>query len=261
MIIQTILTVLFALLFNVSANAAISSNNTLTIDFTKSDDAKNKSTWSEPDIINITAEGIGWDGECTSQREGWIQTTPLAVGLSWRPASQISVCVSTYPGITALTRSNGEKYTPYLGNPIFVRYSPDLQHWSTWQVLQAKEPLIPTDVKNSGRHYIVGLCVPNIERENYSRLISEYAKLDVPWKSNEDAAVRWILKKEPEFFNKQLPFIGYIQFRYEGPFYGGQRITSFKADASYAISGMHQPPRDNKLYKRNALEPWSFKAE
>jgi hypothetical protein len=92
-------------------------------------------------------------------------------------------------------------------------------------------------------------------------MLSEYAKLDVPWKSDEDAAVRWILDKQPDFFARQLPFIGYVQFRYEDGFYGGQRITSFKADASCGIGGIHSAPKDRNAYKDRHLKPWSFKAE
>ena len=38
------------------------------------------------------------------------------------------------------------------------------------------------------------------------KLLSQYSTLDVPWKSDEEATVRWILERNPEFFSKQDPF-------------------------------------------------------
>ena len=36
-----------------------------------------------------------------------------------------------------------------------------------------------------------------------SAVVSEYSSLDVPWKSDEEAAVKWILEREPDFFEKE----------------------------------------------------------
>lgn len=243
-----------------SAGASILGRKSLAIDFTNASDAKAKATWSEPDKLSITTNGLGRDGGAASSLDGWIQTIPLALGLSWRPPYAISVRVSIQPKPAEFFLNSGQKSTPYAGD-VYVRYSPDLQHWSTWQVLLASEPHSNQEKQKPGRHFRGKVRVPYSERDQYGRLISEYAKLDVPWKSDEDAAVRWILEKEPDFFTKQLPFIGYVQFRYEAGFYGGQRIRSFQADVSYAINGFHSLPKDKEAYKDRDSRPWSFRAE
>ncbi|HCS50747.1 MAG TPA: hypothetical protein DIW81_04015 [Planctomycetaceae bacterium] len=242
-----------------TATASILDTKSLAIDFTDINDARAKATWSKPDLITIDRNGLGWDGESASSRDGWIQTTPLALGLSWRPPLAVSVRVSIHPKPSEFFLNNGQKSIPYGGN-VYVRYSPDLKHWSTWQVLQASEPQGYEKDQNPGRHFISSVRVPNSERDRYGKLLSEYAKLDVQWKSDEDAVVRWILEKEPDFFATQLPFIGYIQFQYEAGFYGGQRITSFKANVSYGMSGIHSLPKDNDAYKGRCSRSWSFNA-
>ena len=35
-----------------------------------------------------------------------------------------------------------------------------------------------------------------------------YQKQDVQWRSDEEAAVKWILKMDPDFFSRNLPFMG-----------------------------------------------------
>ena len=258
--LEAIPAIALAVLVVSSAQASILDFKSLAIDFTNAADAKDKATWSESDKLTVSANGLGWDGEAASSRDGWIQTVPLALGLSWRPPFAVSVRVSVHPKPTEFVLNNGQKSTPYVGD-VYVRYSPDRLHWSTWQVLQTSEPQNNTEKQDPGRHFSGRIRVPYSERDEYGKLISEYARLDVPWQSDEEAAVRWILEKEPDFFAKQLPFIGYVQFRYEAGFYGGQRITSFKADVSYGMSGMHSAPKNKEAYKDRDSRPWSFKAE
>ena len=258
--LEAIPAIAVAVLVASSAQASILDFKSLAIDFTNPADARDKATWSEPDKLTVSTNGLGWDGEAASSRDGWIQTIPLALGLSWRPPYAVSVRVSVHPKPTEFVLNNGQKSTPYAGD-VYVRYSTDLLHWSTWQVLQTSEPQSNTEKQNPGRHFSGTVRVPYSERDEYGKLISEYARLDVPWQSDEDAAVRWILEKEPDFFAKQLPFIGYVQFRYEAGFYGGQRIASFKADVSYGMSGLHSAPKDKDAYKDRDSTPWSFRAK
>ncbi len=250
-----------ALVFMASrADASILDFKQLQIDFTSVSDASNKATWSEPDKVTVSTNGLGWDGEAASSRDGWIQTIPVAVGLSWRPPYSVSVRIAIHPQPTAFVLNSGQKSTPY-GGDVYVRYSPDLKHWSTWQVLQHAEPQSRDEKKNPGRLRNGTVRVPHSERNEYTALLREYSKLEVPWKSDEEAAVRWLLKKEPDFFAKHIPFIGYLQFRFEGGFYGSQKIKSFKAGVSYGMSGAHSVPKDNNAYKERDSSPWQFKPE
>lgn len=243
-----------------SSHASILDAKQVSIEFTNAVDATAKATWSTPDRVTVSTNGLGWDGEPAASRDGWIQTKPLAIGLSWRPTSAISVRVTIQPPPSEIVLNSGQRTTPD-GGDVYVRYSPDMAHWSSWQVLQRGEPQSNQEKQGPGRHYSGMLRVPNADRDEYSRLLSEYAKQDVPWKSDEDAAVRWILERQPDFFVKHLPFIGYVEFRYEGGFYGGQRFRSLKADVSCGMSGLHAPPKDKDAYRDRDSKPWSFRAD
>jgi len=228
----------------------------INIDFTNSADATTNATWSEPDKIAVTKAGLGWDGEGAASRQGWIQTKAVALGLSWRPTYAISVRVTIHPPPQEISLRNGQKTTPDEGD-VYVRYSPDLKNWSSWQALQRAESQSIQEKKQPGWHYSGMIRVPDVERVEYTKLVSEYVRMDVPWKSDEEATVQWILKSDPEFFSKHIPFIGYAEFRYEGRFAGGQRIQSFKADISYSMSGLHAAPRDGAIYEKRDV-PWRY---
>jgi hypothetical protein len=139
---------------------------------------------------------------------------------------------------------------------LYVRYSLDKKHWSSWQKLQVKGNPQP---REKGVKFTGMLGIPEIARRRYYELVEEYSKLDVPWQSDEEAAVKWILKKEPEFFAKNLPFIGYVQFHFEGLFRGGERITAFDCRLNWSVGGLHLPPKDPDGYKKSE-GPWRFDA-
>ena len=113
------------------APASIIDFKEMEIDFTDIIDAAARATWSEPGTITITADGLGWDGEPASSRDGWIRTVPMALGLSWRSPMAISVRVTIQPEPEEFTMSDGQTWTPYQGD-VYVRYSADASNWSTW---------------------------------------------------------------------------------------------------------------------------------
>jgi len=100
--------------------ASILGSEELKINFTDKDDAKRKATWSEPDYINITQNGLGWDGEQNASRDSWIETVPLAVGLSWRPTQSANITVEIEPEVKSITLPNGQTYTPSIGSMLPV---------------------------------------------------------------------------------------------------------------------------------------------
>ncbi|GEM_PF-680700 len=247
-----------AWLFTATATsyAEIDEFKQINIDLTDKADAEAKATWSEPDKITISPAGLGWDGEGDASRDGWIQTKPIALGLSWRPTQGIYTRVSIHPLPQEVALANGQKWIPDSG-ALYVRYSPDLKHWSSWQVLQRSEPQSTAEKKNPGRHFSGEIRVPYRDQDEYRRLVSDYSRMDVPWKSDEEAAVKWIVARDPEFFAKQIPFIGYAQLMFEGAFRGGLRIQSFKADIFYGMSGLHVPPKDESVYQTRDV-PWRY---
>ncbi len=229
------------------------------IDFTNPADAAQKATWSGKDHLTVSKEGLGVDGGATSLGSGWVQTKPLALGLSWRPAYGFGVRVTIQPPPLEVSL-HGQKWTPSPAE-VFIRYSPDNLHWSSWQALAPAETRTEAEKKTPALYYGGIVSVPNRERMEYEKLVSDYSELDVPWKSDEEAAVRWILGRDPAFFSTNLPFAGYVEFLMEAAFQGGQRIKVFKAEIAYGLGGMSTPPRDPDAARDRDVTPWRFEAK
>jgi hypothetical protein len=241
------------------AFASITDLKQLNVAFTNEADAAEKATWSPADGLDISEKGLGRDGDAASLRDGWIRTKPLALGMSWRAPYAVSVRLVVRPAPEPIKLNSGQTSVPFPGTA-YVRYSPDLRHWSTWQALARTKRVQPNERDRPGRYFTGPIQVPRKVREPYEKLLSAYSTLDVPWKSDEEAAVRWMLERDPRFFNTQLPFIGYVEFLFEQGFYGGQRIESLEASVGYGMSGMVAAPRDSGLHTGNE-GPWNFRAE
>jgi hypothetical protein len=228
------------------AGAAIFSSSRLTIDFTDPNDARTKAIWSEPNLITTTKQGLGWDGTESSSRDIWFQTVELPIGLCWRPAQSANIVVEVEP--TGKTRDS-------CAGAMFVRHSPDARHWSSWHAIQLKDP---QDKQKSKYEYTTLVAVPRKNRKEYVQYHLQYQQLDVPWKADADALAKWIIEREPNFFDKPPPFIGYLQFLYEVSLTGGQRIARFDAVASWAVSGLHVRPNDPD-FRMNLASPWGYR--
>jgi hypothetical protein len=198
------------LFVSVSTQAEIIGFSELVVDFTNSTAAITNVNWSEPDKISVTTNGLGWDGETNSSRDFWIQSIPVAIGTSWRPAKGTYVSIRIDPQKKPIVSDNGQTHSLNDGH-VFVRYSPGKKHWSSWQALEE-----PIDVKtNRSFHGLIE--VPRTEQENYDKLISQYSRMDVPWSSDEEAAVKWILQKEPDFLNNNCPLSAMSSFGWKDP--------------------------------------------
>lgn len=228
------------------ALATIESSTYFKIDLTQTKEAAAKAKWSDPDRFTVTADGLGWGtGEERGLRAFWLQTTePMAIGYSWRPATEAS--------LSTTVRDAGA------GGELYARYSTDGKHWTTWQPLKE----ITSAKKDAAIHEFTGeLRVPYRSKARYEELRLKYSqRKDVAWASDEEAMVEELLKREPKFFDESAPFIGYIQFLYEAELLqSGQRITGLEVDASWVLSGLHQAPKDENAYTGRDV-PWRFKA-
>jgi hypothetical protein len=247
-----------ALVLAPTAAASILGSQTLEIDFTRSDDVARKATWSDPDRLTSTARGFGLDAEENACRDGWLQTIPVGIGTNWRPARSVQVNVTLKPARRKVTLPNGQSYEP--GGPrMFARHSPDRMHWSDWQPLTHDRD---ASVKSNAMLYHGELGTPVRNRKAYDKLREEYSKLDVPWADDEEALCAWIVKRDPTFFEKQKPFVGYVQFLMEDCFPGGQRIESFSATMTWGVSGLHSFPKDPQVEReRSSLDGWNFQGD
>ena len=179
--------------------------------------------------------------------------------MTWRTPRSANVSLKVVPAPKEITLHNGQKTTPFAGRA-FARYSPDLKHWSSWQEFEMK-PSTAQDTNDSSTVFSGRIGIPTSDSEKYNALLQEYARLDVAWQSDEEAAVKWILEKQPDFFEKQIAFIGYVEFMHEAPLYGGQRIRLLEASVFYGMGGLHQPPKDKNDKRYTEFGPWNFKAK
>jgi hypothetical protein len=241
-----------------SARASILGSQSLEIDFTKPDEAARKVTWSDPEHLTCTERGFGLDAEENACRDGWLQTIPVGIGTSWRPAGAAHLRVTLKPARRKVTLPNGQSYEP--GGPrLYARHSPDAVHWSDWQPLTHDRD---ASVKAGAMIHQGEVGTPARNREAYDRYREEYRKLDVPWVDDEEAMCVWIVKRDPDFFSKHKPFVGYVQFLMEDCFPGGQRIESLSATMTWGVGGMHQPPKDPQGdRKQSSMDGWQFRGE
>jgi hypothetical protein len=250
---RTVLLLVSAIVVACGATAAASilGMNQLKLDFTKPAVAK-QASWTKSAKLKLGPRGLIFHAPGPEALDLSLQTTvPFATGTSWRPAGSVSIRATLSPRATPIRLDNGQTYTPSPGQ-MFARYSPDAKHWSTWQPLA--DATAPTGYTFSGQ-----LAVPRQAHAEYGKLVSKYMTLDVPWRSDEEACVRWILKSRPDFFAKQLPFIGYVQFLYEASLAGGQRIERINFDVSFGVGGLHMQPKDPKT-SVGRDGPWRFRA-
>lgn len=256
-----ILTII-AVLHQTPAIASIIGQNTLDLDFVNDTAIATKVRWDNQQPSNqkltLNKDGLSYDGEKNTMVNVKIETLqPFAIGISWRPTSFATIEVEILPPRQRYATPGNSRYLPPPGN-LFVRYSPDTKHWSSWQLIES----VSTDNKDSAPWKFRGqIGIPQKDYQPYLDLLYEYQRLDVPWKSDEEAAVKWILKRDPRFFAKQIPFMGYLQFLFETSLYGGQNIKSIKINATYGVSGLHIPPTDEKVRKDRENIPWRFRAE
>lgn len=174
--------------------------------------------------------------------EVWIQTQKVPAGLSWRPPKSVRLELSVKGSASA-------------GFPLqaYVRYSCDGAHWSTWYYMPATDKAVEKSLET----YECEIRLPKVAFESYRKLMREWRKTEPDWSSDEDEFCRWLTKKAPDFFAKEFPFIGYLQFRLE---HGGLKqqvkIDSLSVNISWGVGGRHSLPKSGKEPDRD--RKWHF---
>jgi len=231
-------------------NARITGGKELTIDFSRTAEARAQAHWSPS--LTLSADGIGLDAAEGVTREAWIETVPIPVGMSWRAPAAVRVAAEMTPRAFETADADGGRSITDPGT-LYVRYSPDSQHWSTWQVLVRGGGGREADPRHSAL-----ILVPRSARKEYEQQLRTYAGLDVPWSSDEDAASRWIVSQDPSFFERNLPFVGYVQLRLERDFASSERLQSLSVEIRYSMGGLHAAPADESASRGRDSQPWSF---
>ncbi|GMV93011.1 MAG: hypothetical protein AMXMBFR82_27890 [Candidatus Hydrogenedentota bacterium] len=265
---MTVLALLILVLFTAASGADLADSKLVTIDFTNPREVFKQATWTDPKIVQASEQGLSlnWNkrplrtkGIPESERGTFtkdviVHVEPVPVGWSWRPVTYVWVGAEVTPPEEFVFLPDRTGCPPC---EVFARYSPDLKNWSSWQALERIPPDNQTDPRQT---YQISLQVPVADRSAYESMFWEYMEKNVPWKSDEEAAVEWILEQQPDFFEDQIPFIGYVQLRFEIALKGDQRIERLEFRLSYQTGGSHNIPKDESVYKdRNG--PWRFRAK
>jgi len=253
---MTVITGLLVSLFvPLSGRAEMLGHNTLLLVFTNSTSAKAMAKWS--DGIEVGNRGLGWAGSTNASRDIWIETVPRAVGWSWRPVSAVSIHAEILPaGNFVFLQDATHNQVTCPGGELFARYSADRKHWSSWQNLELERP--PSKEKAS-QIYTGTVRPPYRDQERYGEYLSKYRRMAVPWSSDEEAMAKWIVDQDPSFFEKQIPFVGYVQFLLETSLKGEEYLEAITFHLSFSAGGKHALPKD-KSAGENRQGPWRFEA-
>lgn len=257
--IRQLLTAVF--MFTVAAQASILSNDEFTIQLNDPNSIPEHGlVWVPQEKVKQTQNGLVFENpESNACVDFYLLTKAYPIGLSWRPTYGVNLGIELSPLNRETTYSGGILY-PSLYS-IYVRYSPDLKNWSSWHALQDKYPSWEEKQKAGIWQYSLMLQIPQKERAEYTDYLYRYMKMEVPWQSDEEAMVRWILTQKPDFFTKHIPFIGYVQFLCETCMRANQPLSEMKISVSWGVSGLHSPPKDESVYKNRDHIPWRFTVE
>lgn len=209
-------------------------------------------TWSE----NFSLKETGLETKQISNNQSqniWVQTHAFPIGLSWRPPGGANFTVS-------LEGSIDEIDPMYRLEPqIFIRYSCDKVNWSTWYIFNQ------TDKKTEHGLgiYASKIQIPLSVSERYERLkMQEWWKTDPIWSSDEHEFCEWLIKKEPDFFAREMPFIGYVQVRVEKmSVNSSQNLKSMTIGYVWGVGGLSSIPKDKSKVRKNIDDKWFFEGK
>jgi hypothetical protein len=219
------------------------------VDFSDAEQVALKAKWGAK--FELSSKGLA-PKRGSHPGGSWIETVPEGVGRSWRPVESVDLLVFV-EGVPT-PEDLGGVATDYSGN-LFVRDSPDCKHWSSWQALApTAEPR-----KEGGAFFKGRVSTVSSDRLSYAKHKMHYESLDVPWKSDEEALVKWILEKEPDFFGKQRPFVGWLQFRFEPPSFEMVAVKQIRISTTWSVGGFHAAPKAEGA-RKDRDGPWRFKA-
>lgn len=245
---------LICILSTAAAAAGMFGSDQQVIDFTQPEQAAKLATWSDPKHLGCTKAGFGWDGEKRQVRDASIETEPLPIGTRWNPTRNAGIRITVQTNYPQVIHP-APKATTYSSPSIYVRFSADRVHWSDWQPTELSEhPRIPGTTLYTAR---VGVTRRGSESYDSKRR-AWFQRDDIKSANDEDEFCRWLVKQEPNYFAKERPFVGYVQFLLEASFAGSQRLTRFDADVQWNVVAGHQPSKDAAPNKAKDTG-WNFR--
>lgn len=201
--------------------------------------------------FTITEKGYGWENDPTSSRPITLRFKPIPTGMAWRTTTAININIDLTSNTREFIINSGQTSSPSQGS-FYVRYSTNRKFWSSWINVPSN------DSSDNKLSYSTRLNIPKVDRTTFNSYQKAYHKLDdVNWSSDMDALARWITEQDKEFFNKNIPIIGWIEVLYEGNISGSRRITEININTGAGMSGIHTRPK-NGIYPDHYHSKWRF---
>lgn len=117
----------------------------------------------------------------------------------------------------------------------------------------------PKKKTNEGFEEYKGEISIPYSQDKYRKLMRDWWKTNPIWNSDEHEFCEWLIKKEPDFFKKEFPFIGYVQVLTEfDSVRNAQKLKSMKVAYSWGVSGLQSIPKDSSKVRGNTDEKWFF---
>lgn len=211
--------------------------------------------------------------------EAWVKTEPLALGSWGNPWHDVNLKVEV-PGFV-------DEADWSCVSRVFVRHSPDRRHWTTWQpmfcmrpaLLKAEQDEVNEMFEKHGpfkpvsqpiadyKKQIVFACSltpPRTTRVAYEKLLAEFAATNPPHPRWQKDAVRWILAKDPDYFSREIPFVGYVEFLIEADLgRSPRRLKNVMISATTLVDDLVPTvplPMDGRVDAPPDGDHWSFVA-
>ena len=202
-------------------------------------------TWSKN--LALSEDGLVSTRLPSNQSQDiWILTHPFPIGMAWRPPSSASFTVSmegTVNSVPSVFPTPPE---------VSLRYSPDKVNWSTWY-------LFTIENRPSGNVYKLSISLPKAAYDRYQTLMRDWWQTKPNWPSDENAFCEWLIKKDPDFFVTEKPFIGYVQIRFDKENIGAsQNIREIVIDYGWGVSGLGSPVNDKAKMPDTTDTRWHF---
>ncbi len=178
----------------------------------------------------------------------WLQSEPFSIGEAWQPPIAARIIIEF----------NGDVPKGFWKNTdVYIRYSADKMHWSSWsnrnridagsKDYDSLRRFYVYDVKQDASLYDVSISMPSVARTEYLELRKIWMK-SKEYVDNEYLFFVWLAQNYPSYFEREIPVIGYVQFRVEGNsdgFDSEVKLHSISFNYGYSISGLgYFDPRD-----------------
>jgi hypothetical protein len=182
-----------------SVSAQFTTLDSKEVTFTKKD-FKDQVTFSS--AFTLTDEGLVFQPvEGQTDQVLRIESRPIPTPSSIRPPGSFSMWLDISTSLPNEKLKN-----------VRFRYSSDFRHWSEWQPFSDKIESVGTFKGRSGD------AVSNSDSWNrYLVFRNEWIRTNPQDPNDENECSHWIVRQDSSFFEKEKPFVGYVQYSFEFP--------------------------------------------